>query len=90
MRSLLSEAILLERIGVEFVIYQNTVAGTYIADDSDVLNWFQIQQIQFPVLTRFAFVIHSIAPSQSSNERDLPLAGIYTASHLANISVGDL
>ena len=38
MKSLLSEAILLERICAKFVIYQNTVAGTEITDDSDVLD----------------------------------------------------
>ena len=43
MQSLSSEAILLDRIGAEFFIYQNTVAGTQITDDFDVLNWFQIQ-----------------------------------------------
>ena len=42
MHSLLSEAILLERIGAEYVIYQDMVAGTEITDDFDVLNWFQI------------------------------------------------
>ena len=51
MHYLLSEAILLERIGAEFVIYQNTVTGTENTDDFDVLNWFQIHQIQFPMLT---------------------------------------
>ena len=49
-----SEAIFLERIGANVVIYQNTVAGTEITDDFDVLNWFQIQQMQFPMLTRLA------------------------------------
>ena len=38
--SLSSEAILLERIGADFVIYPNTVAGTEITDYFDVLNWF--------------------------------------------------
>ena len=42
MHSIFSEAILLERIGAEFVTYQNMVAGTEITDDFDVLNWFQI------------------------------------------------
>ena len=54
MHSLSSEAILLERIGAEFVIYQNTVAGTGITDDFDVLNWFQIRQMKFTMLKRFA------------------------------------
>ena len=63
MHSLSSEAILLERIRAEFVIYQNMVAGTEITDDFDVLNWFQIQKIQFPMLTRFAYIIYSITPS---------------------------
>ena len=40
MHSLSSEAILLDSIGAEFVIYQATVAGTEITDDFDVLNWF--------------------------------------------------
>ena len=38
MHSLSSEAILLDRIGAKFVIYQNTVAGTEITDDFDVPN----------------------------------------------------
>ena len=63
MHSLSSEATLLERIDDEFVIYQNMVAGTEIADDFDVLNWFQIQKMQFPMLTRFAYIIRSITPS---------------------------
>ena len=87
MHSLSSEAILLERIGSEFVIYQNRVTGKEITEYFDVLNWFQIQQIKFPVLTRFAYIIHSIAPSKTENERDFSLAGIYTASRRANISV---
>ena len=87
MHSLSSEAILLESIGAEVVIYQSMVAGTEITDDFDVLNWFQIQQTQSPMLTRFAYIIHSINPSQSENERDFSLAGIYTASGRANISV---
>ena len=36
--SLSSEAILLERIDDEFVIYQNAVTGTEITDDFYVLN----------------------------------------------------
>ena len=56
-------------------------------DDFDVLNWTQIQQTQFPMLTRFAYIIHSIIPSQTANERDFSLAGIYTASCRANLSV---
>ena len=87
MRSLSSEAILLERISAEFFIYQNMVAGTEITDDFDVLNWFQIQKMKFPILTRFAYIIHSIAPSQTENERDLSLAGIYTMLRHANLSV---
>ena len=42
MHSISSEEILLDRIDAKFVIYQNTVAGTEITDDFDVLNWFQI------------------------------------------------
>ena len=53
MQSIFSEAILLKRIGAEFVIYQNTVAGTEITDDFDVLDLFQIQQMIFSMLTRF-------------------------------------
>ena len=32
-------------------------------------------------------MIHSITPSQTENERDFSLVGIYTASHRANLSV---
>ena len=39
------------------------------------------------MLTRFAYIIHCITPSQIENERDLLLAGIYTELHRANISV---
>ena len=87
MHSLSSEAILLERIRDEFVIYQNMVTGTEITDDFDVLNWFQIQQMQFPMLQRFAYIIHYITPLQSENERDFSIAGIYIESLRANISV---
>ena len=84
---LLPEAILLESIGVNFVIYQNMVAGTEINDAFDVLNWFQIQQMKFPVLTRFAYIIHSITRSKTENERDFSLVGIYTESRHVNISI---
>ena len=50
------------------------------------MNLFQIQQIKFPILTRFAFIIHSVTPLQTDNERYFSLAGIYTASCRANIS----
>ena len=43
--SISSEAILLERIDAEFVIYQNMVVGTEITGNFDVLNWFKIQQM---------------------------------------------
>ena len=87
MHYIFSEAILLERIGAKFFINQNTVYGTEITDDFDVLNWFQIQKMQFPMLTRFVYIIHSINPSQTENERDLSLAGIYNVSRCDNISV---
>ena len=87
MQSLSSEAILLERIRAKFGKYQNMVAGTEITDDFDVLNWFHIQKIKFPMLTCFAYIIHSINPSQTENDREFSLAGIYTASHRANLSV---
>ena len=87
MHSLSSEAILLERIGAKFIIYQNAVVGTEITDNFDVLNWFRIQQIKFPMLTHFAYIIHSITPPQTKNERDFSLAGIYTASRRSNLSV---
>ena len=87
MHSLLSEAILLDRIRYEFVIYQNMVSGTEITDDFYVLNWFQIQKMQFPMLTRFAYIIRSITPSQTENERDFSLAGIYNASRRSNLSI---
>ena len=54
MNSISSEAIFLDRIGAEFVIYQNTVAGTEITDDFDVLDWFQIHKMKPPMLTRSA------------------------------------
>ena len=67
MHSLSSEAILLERIGANFFIYQNTVAGTEITDGFYVLNWFQIQQIKFLILKRFVYIIHSITSSKTEN-----------------------
>ena len=87
MHSLSSEAILLERIGAEFVIYQDAFAETEITDDFDMLNGFQIQQMQFPTMTRFVYIIHYITPSKTENERYLSLEGIYTASCHANTSV---
>ena len=39
------------------------------------------------MLTHFAYIIHSIAPSQTENEKDFSLAGIYTASRRANLYV---
>ena len=63
MHSLSSKAIRLDIIGAEFVIYQNTVAGTETTDDYDVLNWFQIQKMKFPMLTYFSYIIHSVTPS---------------------------
>ena len=87
MHSILSEAILLDRIGDEFVIYQNTVAGIEITDDFHVLNLFQVQQIKFPMMTISSYIIHSITPSKTENERDFLLAGIYTASRRANLYI---
>ena len=63
------------------------VAGTEITDDIDTLDWFQIQKIQFSMLTRFAYIIHPITPSQTENERYFSLTVIYTASRRANLSV---
>ena len=54
MHSLFTEAMFLERIGANFFIYQNTVAGTEITNDFDVMNCFHIQKIKSPVLTHFA------------------------------------
>ena len=42
MHAISADEIILERIGAEFVIYQNEVAGIEITNDFDVLNWFQI------------------------------------------------
>ena len=87
MHFLFYEAIILQRIRAEFVIYQNMVAGTELTDDFDVLYWFQIQQMKSPMLARFAYIIHSITPSLTENERDFSLADIYTSSRHANLSV---
>ena len=62
-------------------------AGTEITDGFDVINWFQIHQIQFTMLTRFAYIICSMNPLQTENERDFSLAGIYTESRRTNLSV---
>ena len=43
--------------------------------------------MKLSILTRLAYIIHSITPSQTENERDFSLAVIYTASRRANISV---
>ena len=37
--------------------------------------------------SRFAYIIHSITPWQTENERDFSFAGIYTASRSANLFV---
>ena len=87
MHSIQYEAILWGRIGAKFVIYQNKVSGTEITNDFDALNWFHIQKIQFPMLTQFSYMIHSITPSKTENQRDFSLAGIYTESRRANIYV---
>ena len=87
MHYLSSESILLERIGAKFFIYQNTVAGTEITDYFDVLNWFQIQHIKLLKPKRFAYIIDSITPLQTENEKEFSLACIYSASLCANISV---
>ena len=71
MHYLSSEATLLKRIRAKFVIYQNMVAGTEMTDYFDVLDWFQIQQMQSPMLTRFAYIIHSITPSQKKKRKRL-------------------
>ena len=67
MHYLPSEEIILESIDDKFVIYQNAVTGIEITDDFGVMNWFQIQQIKFPMLTWFAYIIHSIIPLQNEN-----------------------
>ena len=67
MHSLSFEATLLERIGAKFSINQNKVAGTEITNDFDVINWFQIQEMQFSILTRFAYIILTVTPSQTEN-----------------------
>ena len=38
------------------------------------------------MLSRFAYIIHSITSLQTENERDFSLAGIYTESRHANLS----
>ena len=38
------------------------------------------------MLTRFVYIIQSITPLQTENERDFSLADIYTASRRANLS----
>ena len=43
--------------------------------------------MQSPMLTLFAYIIHSITRLQNENERDLSFSGIYTASRCANISI---
>ena len=43
--------------------------------------------MKLPMLTRFAYIIHSITPSQNEYERDFSLVGIYTASLRENLSV---
>ena len=39
------------------------------------------------MFTHFAYIIHSINPSQTENEIHFSLAGIYTASRRDNLSV---
>ena len=43
--------------------------------------------MKFPMLTSFAYIIHSISSSKTENEINLSLAGIYTSSLCTNISV---
>ena len=65
MQSISYQAILLGRIGAEFIIYQNMVAGTEITDGFYVVNWFQIQKIKSPMMKRLSYIIHSVTPSQT-------------------------
>ena len=39
------------------------------------------------MLTRFTYIIHSVTPSKTKNQRYFSLAGTYTASLCAKISV---
>ena len=39
------------------------------------------------MLTRFTYIIHSVTPLKTKNEKNFSLAGIYTASLCDNISV---
>ena len=43
--------------------------------------------MKLPTLNHFTYIIHSITPSKTENERDFSLAGIYTASRHTNLSV---
>ena len=67
--SLFTKAILLDGIYAKVVTYQNLVAGTYITDDFYALHSFQ-KKFKFPILTHFAYILHSAAPLQDKNERD--------------------
>ena len=71
MQYISDEAILLGGLVPIFFIYQNTVSGTEITDYFDVINFFHIQKIKFPVLTCYAYIIHSITPLHTENEIDL-------------------
>ena len=39
------------------------------------------------MLTRFMYIIHSITPLQTENQRDFSLAGIYTELRRTNLYV---
>ena len=43
--------------------------------------------MKLPMLTCFAYIVHSITTSKNENEIYFSLAGIYTASRRANLSV---
>ena len=52
-----------------------------------VLGWYQERQLQFPMLARFSTMIFAIPPSPTKNERGFYLAGVFTVSNHARISV---
>ena len=43
--------------------------------------------MQFPILTKFAYIIHSITPSKTENKAYFSLSGICTTLRCANLSI---
>ena len=54
---------------------------------TNVLRWCQEIKLQFPMLARFSTMMFAIPPSKAENKRECSLAGVFTGSNHARMSV---